>query len=448
MIAPAPTSRARWRRSRGMACALTALATVALLLLPSPARAERVTLARVMAIANESAPPVTVATKRIGVAEAGFAAANKLLRYNPRLQAGFDSDAPFDNEGDRTVGLRLSQTIEVGGQQGLRRDVARADVANAAAEVRTSRNDLAGAVVTAFFAVDTARRQVAVERQLVEIYRKLASGGRTLFDRGAITRPDLATLEIESARVEAQLERDTGAAAALENELAGLIGRAGMTLEPVTDERPTIDVLNVDEVLARAMATRPELAGARARQRGAALSGTLATRELWLSPTFSVGVRNERVVHGASGFRFAPGGVPNLLGVDNRYWIAGIDVSLPLPIFEQRNSERSVASANLDVATAEERAFAVRIETEVRAAVARAVAAAKALEIQEKVRPTMEEAALLYESAFARGAATVSETLLGEERVMRARLNYFAVRGEYLRAHAMVARAAGAWAAP
>lgn len=424
------------------------LAAVGALLLPSTAHAEPVTLARVMAIASESAPSVAVAGKRVGVAQAGFASADKLLRFNPALQAGFDTDAPFDNEGDRTISFGLSQTLEVGGQQGLRRDIARADVASANADLRRNRNDLAGDVITAFFALDTARRQVAVEKQIVEIYRKLAAAGRTMEARGAITRLDLATIEIETARVEAQLERDQGVASGNEHELAGLVGRAAMTIEPMTDERPATEVPSVEDVLARAVATRPELAAARAKQRSAVLSGTLAAREVWLSPTLSVGVRNDRIVHGVTGFRFAPGGVPNLLGVDNRYWIASVDVSLPLPIFEQRNTDRVRAEANLDVASAEERAFGVRIEAEVRAAVARANAAARALETQEKVRPTMEEAAVLYESAFARGATTVSETLLGEERVLRARLNYFAVRGEFLRARAMVDRVAGTWATP
>lgn len=409
------------------------------------AAAEPVTLARVMTIASESAPSLAIVTKRVGLAEAGFATANKLLRYNPVLQAGADTDALFDNDGDLSLAIGLSQTVEIGGQQGIRRRVARAEVEGAAADVRRTRNDLAGDVVSSYFSLDTAQRQVAVERQIAELYRKLATSGRSQFDRGAITRLDLATLEIESARVSAQVERDAGVAASLEKELAGLIGRPGMVIEPVTDDRPTVDVPSAEEVLARALASRPELAGARARQRSAAAQGTLAAREVWLAPTIGVGLRRERVVHGANGFRFAGTGVPNLLGVDNRFWIAAFDLSLPLPLFEQRNTDRARAAAALDVATAEERAFVTRIEADVRSAVARANAAAKALEIQEKVRPTMEETGLLYESAFARGAVTLSEVLLGEERVLRARLNYIAIRGEYLRARAMVDRAAGAW---
>lgn len=412
---------------------------------PSMAVAEPVTLDRVVTLARDAAPSVTVAKKRVTEAEAGFASANKLLRFNPKFQFGLATDAPFDNEGDRTLAFGLSQTVEIGGQQGLRRDIAGAEVATAAAEMRRTRNDVSSETVGTFFALDTARKQVSVEKQIAEIYKKLATSGRSLFERGAITRLDLATLEIETARVETQVERDNGAAAALESELGGLIGRPGMALEPVTPERPPIEILGADEVVARALGGRPELAGARARQRTATAAGMLIGRELWLSPTFSVGLRHERVVHGVGGFRFGPGGVPNLLGVDNPFWIASADISVPIPIFEQRNTERSKAAAAFDLATAEERAILVAVETEVRAAVARANAAARAFELQEKARATMEEMGPLYESAFARGATTVSDTLLGEERVLRARINYLMVRGEYLRARALVERAAGAW---
>lgn len=431
--------RRQWRARAAAAIVFVTLAV------PSLAAAEPVTLARVMAIAQESAPAVTVAQKRVRVAEASMATANKLLRYNPALQGSLVTDAPFDNEGDRTASIGLAQTVEIGGQQGLRRDVARAEISGAAADARRTRNDLAGDVVTGFYALDTARRQVAVERQIAAVYRTLALAARSLADRGAITRLDLGTIEIEAARVEAQAERDAGTVAALESELGGLIGRPGASLEPVTDEQPSLDVPSVEDVLARAMAARPELAGARARQASATANQTLIGRELWLTPTFGLAVRSERVVHGASGFRFGAGGVPNLLGVDNSFWTASLEVSLPLPIFEQRNTDAARAHAAHQVATAEERAFIALIDAEARAAVARATAAAKALAIQQKTKPTMEEMSTLYESAFSRGAVTASETLLGEERVLRARLNYLAVRGEFLRARAMVDRVAGVW---
>ncbi len=419
---------------------------VAIFLCGEVARADQLTLDKALAEARGSAPDLAIASARVSVANAGFASANKLLRTNPTLSLGFGTDAPFGNDGDRSWSFGISQTIEIGGQQGLRRDIVKADSAEAVADKARVRNELLADVVVTFYALDGARRGVAIEKEIAAIYKRLLATVRVSLEKGGGNKLDVTTMEIEFARVEADLAKSNGLVAALEAQLAGLMGRTGGTaIEPATDDAPKIESYDTEALVAKALADRPELLAARARRRSFTVQGRLVAREVWLSPTLSIGVRHDRTVYGVEGFRTAPGGVPGLFGVDTRFTMLSVDLSIPLPFFEQKNTEIARASAGADVASAEERAWSVRIEAEVRAAVAMAKGTGEAFAIHEKVRPTTTEAAALFEAAYVKGQYGLSETLLGEERVLRARLLYLAARADYLKAKVLVKRATGEW---
>lgn len=412
----------------------------------SPVAAEPMTLSRVLALAD-SAPRVAGARARVEVARAGLATSGRLLRHNPTLRAGLETDAPFGNDGDRTLSVGVEQTVELGGQQGLRREIAGAEIEDAAAGAKRARNDFIADVSASFHALDTVKRRVLVSRQVGDLFTRMASTAQSQLARGSITRLDVAALELEKSRFDAQLLRDAGMVEAAEYELAGLVGRPGLRIEPVGEEPSGEGASSgVESLVARALRTRPELAAARARQRSASGQETLAGREAWLTPTIGVGIKNERLVFGRDGLRFGPPGAPGLLGVDHRVTIAGVDLSIPLPLFEQRNTDRARARADRAVAAADETTAHSAIEAEVRAAAAQVRAASKALAAYEKTRVVAEEAAVLLDNAFARGAATVNDVLVGQERILRARLADVAARGELLRLRVELDRAVGAWA--
>ncbi len=414
----------------------------------STARAESLSLASALAEAKKAGADLAVASARVKVAETGFASANKLVRTNPQLSASFGTDRPFENDGDRAWSLGISHTIELGGQQSLRRDIVRADVAESISEEARVRNQLLSDVVVAFYGLDTARRTVVIEKQISALYERLLVAARNAFDKGGGSKLEVLTMEVESARIAADLAKAQALAASLQAELAGLLGRTGASsIEAATDDVPKVETFSVDTLLTKASDQRAEIAVARARKRSFAAQETLVGREVWLSPTFSVGVSHDRTIWGPGGFRTTPGGVPGLLGVDTSWTLLTVGITVPLPFFDARASDRARASAGIDLSTTEERAARVKVEAEVRSAVALANGLSASFAALEKARPAMAEVLELQEKAFTKGSTGISETLLGTERVLRAQLLWLAARGDYLRARALVDRAIGAWSA-
>lgn len=410
------------------------------------ASAATLTLDAALTEARASSPDVAVAKARVQVASASFASANKLVATNPTLNFGYGTGAPFGDGGDRVLSFGLSQTIEVGGQQGLRRDAVAAESEGAEADARRVRNELLADVVVAFYGLDGARRTVRFQAELVTVYEQMLAGAKLAFEKEAGTKLDVLTLEMEVARVRADLATSRGLAASLEADLAGLLGRTGApAIEPTVEDVPAVADLDVDTLVKLGLERRPELAAARARQRSFRIEGTLARREAWLSPTIGLGVQNERMAFGLGGFQLAPGGVPGLLGIDERRTSLVVSLSIPLPLFDPRTRDVARSAASFDLASAEERQAKVKVEAEIRSAAALAKGAGVSFQTLEAARKTTDDAAAAYRESFAKRQIVLNDALLGEERVLRARLAYLAARGNYLRARALLGRATGEW---
>jgi cobalt-zinc-cadmium efflux system outer membrane protein len=418
---------------------------LAFLTLSWPASAAPLALAAALAEARTSAPDLAVAKARVKVASAGFASANKLVATNPTLSFGYSTGAPFGSAGDRTLSFGLSQTIEIGGQQGLRRDAVAGEEAGGEAEGRRVRNELLADVVVAFYGLDTARRTVRWQADIVGVYEELLAVAQAALEKGGGTKLDVLTLQMELSRVRGDLATSRGLAGALEAELGGLLGRTGaVAIEPTVDEVPAVGAFDVDALVKKALEERPELAAARARQRLYRVEGSLARREAWLSPTFGLGLENDRMAFGLGGFQLGAGGVPGLLGIDERRTALVLTFSIPLPIFDARSRDVARSEAGFDLAVSEERAARVKVEAEVRAAAAQCKGAGEGLQLLEGARKTTDEAAAAYRESFEKRQIGLGDALLGEERVLRARLSYLAARGSYLRAEALLDRAVGA----
>lgn len=428
-----------WWISLGVALSLSSVGMVA--------RASPLSLADAVAEAKKSSTDLGVARARITVANAGYASAGKLIATNPTLSLGYGTAAPFGNGEERSWSFGLSQTIEIGGQQSLRKQLVGAEVAESEAEERRVRNELVADVVVTFYALDGARRIQRMQEDVAQIYGQLLAIARTNLEKGVGTKPEVLSLEIELTRVKADSIGAKALADALQAQLAGLLGRTGPAeIEPTTTDVPANDAdLDVDALVKEAIEKRPELAAARSRQRLFRVEGSLATREAWLSPTFGAGVQYERMAFGLEGFRLAPGGVPGLLGIDEKRTSLMLSVSIPLPFFNARSGDVARANAGFDLASVEERAAKIRVEAEVRSAAAFWKGARDSFALFEKARPAMTEAASAYREAFEKRAIALGEVLLGEERVARARVQYLSARGNFLRARALLDKATGSF---
>ena len=106
----------------------------------------------------------------------------------------------FDRQGDRSLAIAISQTIEIGGQQGLRRDRARAEAAAGGAELRREQIEIFAEVTAAFYSAEGISRQLELEREVAALYARLAQTSQALLQRGSITRPESMAVDLERVR--------------------------------------------------------------------------------------------------------------------------------------------------------------------------------------------------------------------------------------------------------
>ena len=133
---------------------LTTAALAAALLAFGPlrvaARAETLTLERMLALARERAPRILAAGARIEEARGRLTGASVLLRENPVVEAAAGPRDSDDRDTvDREVGIR--QGFELDGQRRARVDGAEADVARASAARDDSARRLLREVAVAFY---------------------------------------------------------------------------------------------------------------------------------------------------------------------------------------------------------------------------------------------------------------------------------------------------------
>ena len=109
--------------SRDMALPRVAIVLLAFGSLGSIARAEPLSLPDAVALARRQAPEVQAVRAGVEAARGRRVQAGLLLRANPELSGEWADDRLGGNEGERRIGVELSQAIEIAGQPGLRAKV-------------------------------------------------------------------------------------------------------------------------------------------------------------------------------------------------------------------------------------------------------------------------------------------------------------------------------------
>jgi cobalt-zinc-cadmium efflux system outer membrane protein len=404
--------------NRRRACAV-ALA----LALPLVARgAEAVGVEEAVDVALQRNASLAVLSADLAAARARLEGASLLVRENPELEL---AAGPRRAGGDTSVDLELgvSQRLEVFGQQGLRRDVARRIVAAAEARLEMRRVEVAAEVREAFFRALAAGEQAKLAAEAFEVANEAMEAADARVRSGAAAQMEVNAARVavgRAARERAEADRRRSAAVGSLIVLLGLDAREPFRLRGQLTPDPGGEA-DGEAILRSALERRQDLAAARLELEAARAESRLAGREALPSPRVGVAYAEEedaRIVRGG--------------------------VAVDLPVFQRNQAGRGVARAQAEQAERAVEALERTIRAEVMVALERqrsAVAAAQAF--AGATVASLAENLQLVNEAYRAGKVNLFELLVIRREALEARTSYLSALEELAAAQAELKRVAG-----
>ncbi|HUP01943.1 MAG TPA: TolC family protein [Gemmatimonadota bacterium] len=291
---------------------------------------------------------------RIAREEAAAARARALSAgalQNPNLAATREHLSDGDRDYDEMV-VTLNQTLEIGGQRGLRRDAAGGAADAAEARLEAERLRLRFEVRRTFILAALAEGDLGRLEETTLVVRQVEQAGQARFAEGDISDFDRQRLQVERARYEDLLAQARLRLTQAGRELTLLVSPDSIAADEILLPLYPLDSLavpiprSVRDTVPPGAADRPDVRAARAEIEAARDRLALADRERIPDITIAGGYKDQ-----SDGLQ---GGV--------------IGLSVPIPLLD-RNAGR-IAEAQADLSNAEARAGLVlrRAEADVRRA--------------------------------------------------------------------------------
>jgi cobalt-zinc-cadmium efflux system outer membrane protein len=301
--------------------------------------------------------------------------------------------------GNEELSVMLAQRLPITGAAGLRKDAA---TAAATAEE--------AAFAAEGWMLFSELKQAYLGLQRVQLTARVLAAGLGDLDRvqhvlderaraGATPAYDRLRLEVERGGLRARLSRIEVETISARADLAHAIGGLSEELDAAVPDEPADPPPPADSALLvqQAVARRPELRAAHFRAAAARLGAKASGRKYVPEPELGLGYTRFIDVPSANG---ASGGA------------ALISLGLPLPIFDHGQGTIEAFEERGREAEALAQDTRLRIQREVKEAVARLRAARDAYEKhQERVRADVENVRRIAEAAYREGKGTILELL-------------------------------------
>jgi outer membrane protein, heavy metal efflux system len=365
-----------------------------------------------------------LAAAHLRIDEAASRVGNAGRWSNPELEMEFKPNVR-GREGSLSIGF--NQKFPLTSRLRLEKALARSEVALAEAEVREAERQLALEVRTVGIRILTLRAHAGLtERQLQNSREFSAVVGRAA-KIGEGSELEVAQLELELAQLESQQVRLGADGRELNGQLRPLLGLppgAEVALAEPSDE------LNSPVPMADAVGTRADHAVAQARLDSANQAIDLARASRWEDA--KIGLFGE-VERGED--------APKGLETDG---FVGVRFSVPLPIWNDRRGLVPEAAARASRIEREADALAIRIRSEIAAAVAHREAAAALLRsINDRLLPMARDLEVRLTRLHSQGQSPFTDVLRARERRLQLEASAIDARRDARLAHARWLAATG-----
>jgi outer membrane protein, heavy metal efflux system len=394
---------------------LTLVAVIGLL--PPPALAQTpsstppITLAELEQLALQNNPTATAAAAGIDAARGRTRQAGAWP--NPVIGYSGEEIKTGDLDTRGAYGFFVEQTIPLGGKLRLSRDVFQKTIDRAEAVRDLQRLRILSSVRQAFYSVLLTERRIEVQDRLAALASEAVGVTAQLFNVGAADRPDYLQIEIESRRLQLQLNRSRNELLASRAHLAALTGVREVAGRPIAG---TIDAaipeLEQEHVIRTLLEQSPEVRAARAELERTRAVTARARRE-----TFP-----DLFLRGGSAYNREHGedtGRP--IG-----WEGSLEVGISVPLFNRNAGGIAGARADETRAQAEVTRLELALQSRAVSQFANYLTALRASEAyRSEILPRAEEAYRLYLSRYRAMAAAYPQVLVAQR-------TFFEMSNEYL----------------
>jgi cobalt-zinc-cadmium efflux system outer membrane protein len=322
------------------------------------------------------------------------------LLPNPRLELANKNDVLFLNEGEYTTSIVFSQQFPVAGRIARQKDVARIDIELALAEIREAEWKLAGEVANGFYAAVALNRQIEARNRLLEFDQTLLDAARKRFSAAEVSELDVNMAQLDLQRVSQERALLLGERTAQLEHLNQQLGRTAGQPLTLDDTLPSSEPLpSLTDLQRRALERRPDLRSAVLKAERARADTKLARAETWEDWSVSLGVERSRLsITGAP-----PQPSTNSLA---------LSLSVPLPIFDQKQGRIAETIASGAQANAQIAALRLSIGNEVASAVAEIKRLQQVMvEYQRTMLPTSERNVGFAQQGYGRGQVAIADVV-------------------------------------
>ena len=392
---------------------LTLFALLGLIAPPALAQTQTppITLAELEQLALQNNPTATAAAASIDAARGRTRQAgawpNPVIGYSgEEIKTG-----DLDRRGEH--GFFVEQTIPLGGKLRLSRDVFQKTIDRAEALRDLQRLRILSSVRQTFYSVLLTERRIEVQERLAALASEAVGVTAQLFNVGAADRPDYLEIEIESRRLQLQLNRSKNELFAVRAQLAALTGLREVAVRPIAG---TIDAaipeLEREQVLRTLLEQSPELRAARAELERTRAVTARARRETY-PDLFLRGGSNYNRERGEDTGR--PVG-----------WEGALEAGVSVPLFNRNAGGIAASRADETRAQAEVTRLELALQSRGTSQFASYLTSLRAAEAyRTEILPRAEEAYRLYLTRYRDMAAAYPQVLVAQR-------TFFEMSNEYL----------------
>ncbi len=398
--------------------------------LTSRAAEPPLTLEQAWQRAEQANPALKAAQANLTTSEGALTDARGLLWNNPQLTAERNQrrvpQPGLSNDTQREWRAGISQTFEIAGQHGYRREAAEQDLSTLRESVEETRRQVRAEVEQKFVRVLALQTRVAAEAELVGLIKDAAGAARKRFAAGEDTKLDSNLAEVELGRAESQFEAVREQLIAARAERAAALQLPAEVLPEVQGMLSSEAALpyTLQELLASA-ANRPRLRALDHQEQAA--RNRLGLERAATYPDVTVGLFTGRE---------GPG--------DVRERITGLSVSVPLPLFRRNAAGIGRATTELDQAQIERQA-AIR---DTRASVSALWQRLESLRsrvkrLEQLVLQRLQENQRLSTTAYRAGEINLTQLLLATRQLLDTRREVLEAQTELALTRVDLEQAAG-----
>jgi outer membrane protein, heavy metal efflux system len=317
----------------------------------------------------------------------------------------------LDRRGEH--GFFVEQTIPLGGKLRLSRDMFQRTIEQAEAVRDLQRLRIVSSVRQAFYSVLLTERRIQVQERLAALASEAVGVTAQLFNVGAADRPDYLEIEIESRRLQLQLNRSRNELIAARSQLAALTGVRDVAARSLAGSiDAALPELGREQIVRTLLEQSPELHAARAELERTRAVTTRARR----------GTYPDLFLRGGSAYNRERGedtGRP--IG-----WEGTLEAGISVPLFNRNAGGISAARADESRAQAEITRLELSLQARAEAEFANYLTALRASEAyRSEILPRAEEAYRLYLTRYREMAAAYPQVLVAQR-------TFFELSTEYL----------------